>query len=164
MSKDGLGMKLLSRNHDGCTFLIGKKARRILLELLQRYPVTTDSYQGERSTALNILPDGEEQLLAEALTQARQQIRLELKNILRNEDSWAEDPRGVRLLLTPDQLEIMLQILNDVRVGSWMRLGCPADIELMTGVQLSEATIELTWAINMATWFQVGFLKAQQPG
>ncbi len=164
MSRERIGMRLLSRNHDGCTFLIGKKARRILLELVQRYPVTSASYQRERTEALKIVPDGETELLEEALGQARKQNRRELETILKNPDSWAEDKRGIQLSLTPEHLEIMLQILNDVRVGSWVRLGCPTDLESPTTVNISEDNIELAWAINMAAWFQMGFLEAQKRG
>ncbi len=153
-------MKLLSRNHDGCTFLLGKKERRILLELLQRFPVLNGNYQDQRSKKLKIKPAGDRHLLVETLEEFRKQTRRDLEEILNDEHRWVADSRGMRLLLTPDQLKILLQVLNDVKVGSWVRLGCPSDLESVPVPALNKEIIELTWAVNTVTVFQMVFLQA----
>lgn len=155
-------MKLLDRNHDGCTFLLGKKERRILLELLRRYPLTTATHQLERSKALEIQPHGDPALLRETLDQSRSQVRSELQTFLNEEERWSEDELGLRLSLTPEQVEIVLQALNDVRVGSWTRLGSPDD-QHAPPLLLTADNIELAWAMDMAGHFQMQFLAAHDP-
>ena len=40
-----------------------------------------------------------------------------------------ETSRGLELTLAPTQMEWLLQVLNDVRVGSWLTLGKPEEGE-----------------------------------
>ena len=56
------------------------------------------------------------------------------------------------------ELEWLLQILNDVRVGSWIILGSPE--QAMEFKLLNEKTAADFWAMEMSGQFQMNFLAA----
>jgi len=65
---------------------------------------------------------------------------------------------GPRLSLSPSELEWLLKILNDVRVGSWIILGSPE--QGMEFKLLNEKTAPDFWAMEMSGQFQMRFLEA----
>ena len=72
--------------------------------------------------------------------------------------TWRQDTYLVLNPLTPSELEWLLQILNDVRVGSWIILGSPE--QAMEFKLLNEKTAADFWAMEMSGQFQMRFLEA----
>jgi hypothetical protein len=56
----------------------------------------------------------------------------------------------------------VLQVLNDIRVGSWVQLGEP-NINTRELPELSEQNMQYAWAIEMAGLFQHTLLEATGP-
>jgi hypothetical protein len=65
---------------------------------------------------------------------------------------------GGRLSLSPAEVEWVLQVLNDIRVGSWIILGSPEE----RLPELNETNAPHVWAMEMAGHFQAQLLEALQ--
>jgi hypothetical protein len=138
---------------DTYLFQLVAREKDLLLRVLQLYPRIPPGHQllsksGGRE-------DQNQRLLDEALQEARSQIAKELRSLMtdpkrlwRFEGSW-------RLRLSSSDMEWFLQILNDVRVGSWIRLGSPESP--LRG--LTRETAADFWAMEMAGAFQMRFLE-----
>jgi hypothetical protein len=69
------------------------------------------------------------------------------------------------LSLKISEAEWLLQVLNDIRVGSWLRLGSPDRTEEFMAA-LSEQTAPYFWAMEVSGHFQMVLVHAlsSQPG
>ena len=149
-------MKLVRSAQDQFHFQLGKREQQFLLQTLRLYPRIPAAHQPlSRSTAL---PDQEEnqRLLNEALAEQRAENKKRLMAFLAKPQRFAENKAGVLLKLSASEMEWLLQILNDIRVGSWVYLGSPeSPIE-----HLDETTAPHLWAMEMAGFFQMRLLEA----
>ncbi len=148
-------MKLLRREPGMVVFSLGKRQKRQLLEVLSLYPrVPSTEYKISR----NGLPDMAEgqRLLDEALAEQRTENKRLLRDFLADPGRFpAAAPWTMRL---PDtSLEWLLQILNEVRVGSWVAIGSPEGGVLSV---LSAKTAPDIWAMEIAGYFQACLLEA----
>jgi hypothetical protein len=64
---------------------------------------------------------------------------------------------GYLLTLNPEEREILLQILNDIRVGCWHVLGEPEKLEPETP-PMSQKELFLYNLMHLAGYFEVAFL------
>ena len=67
-------------------------------------------------------------LLDEAMATRRKEARTELEEWLRSDGRFAHTDEGEELRLHNDEVEWLLQILNNVRVGAWQHLGEPENL------------------------------------
>jgi hypothetical protein len=102
--------------------------------------------------------ESNQRLLDEALAEQRVQNKAQLQAFLSDAQRYKEDASGCRLSLLPSDVEWILQILNDVRVGSWMILGSPDEIHAMN--MLNEKTARHFWAMEIAGLFQQQLIEA----
>jgi hypothetical protein len=63
------------------------------------------------------------------------------------------------LNLSGEQLEWLLQVLNDIRVGSWVQLGSP-DTDTVRRGGLTPEEARAVAAMDMSAYFQSGLLEA----
>ncbi|HVY70208.1 MAG TPA: hypothetical protein VHH73_09790, partial [Verrucomicrobiae bacterium] len=63
-----------------------------------------------------------------------------------------------RLDFNAEELEWLLQILNDIRVGSWVRLGAP-DLD-MVKPEVTPDNLRYAWALDVSGCFQAALLRA----
>ena len=118
-------MKLLRVNKSGFVFQLGPQEKRLLFETLKLYPLVPASHH-----RLSKNPDSDEaqenqRLLEESLAEQRQENQRQVLALLNEPQRLHETKNGFELTLAPAQLEWLLQVLNDVRVGSWLALGEP---------------------------------------
>ncbi len=149
-------MKLLERSDRGLVFQLGSREKNLLQSLLQFYPRMPAGHQPlSKSRAL---PDMEssQRLLEEALAEHRKENRQQLKKLLLDPHRMATNDAGWRLSLSPGDLEWLLQVLNDIRVGSWIKLGSPEG----RCDKINEQTAPHLWAMEMALSFQACLLEA----
>lgn len=147
-------MKLIKTGaHDTYQFQLVAREKDLLLRVLQLYPRIPPGHQLLSKSGGK--EDPNQRLLDEALQETRSQITKELKCLMadpkklwRVEGSW-------RLKLSSTDMEWLLQILNDVRVGSWIRLGSPES----PWRGLNTETAADFWAMEMAGAFQMRFLE-----
>jgi hypothetical protein len=101
----------------------------LLREVLQMFPVTpVDHHRASKGSAT--VPDSSQLLLRDAAIAQKAFLRTAIRDWIQRErvtNTSAGAAGTVRLRLTAADLEHLLQVLNDIRVGSWLALGCPDD-------------------------------------
>ena len=96
-----------------------------LLATLRLYPMLPGDYHQITISNAEELKAGQS-LLEEAMAQQRADHKQKLDRFLASPGRFrVEGPDLYRFNVTGDQLEWLLQILNDVRVGCWVKLGKP---------------------------------------
>jgi hypothetical protein len=118
-------MKLLRSDKRGYVFHLGEREKHVLLQTLQLYPLVPASHH--RLARSGDSPEDEERqrLLDEALAEHRRENRRQLQAMLNETHRFQKTESGFQLNLTAAQIEWLLQVLNDIRVGSWLALGEP---------------------------------------
>ena len=151
-------MKLIRVTKGNFLFQLGKREKLLLTQVLRLYPrIPPATFRLSKS---GNLPDGEASqcLLDESLAEQRAENRKTLQAFLTDQRRFTDTESGSRLSLSPSELEWLLQILNDVRVGSWIILGSPEQgIEFKL---LNEKNAADFWAMEMSGQFQMRFLEA----
>jgi hypothetical protein len=118
-------VKFLRASKAGQVYLLHDREKQLLLQTLKLYPLVPASHH--RLSKGNDSQQAEENqcLLEEALEEQRQENRRQVLAMLDDPQRFRETQKGLELTLTPAQIEWLLQVLNDVRVGSWLALGEP---------------------------------------
>ena len=147
-------MTLLRRAKDLYLFQLGRREKGLLLGLLRLYPRVPSAYQ--RLSKSPGLDDASQKLLDDALAEQRAENKNRLHSWLTAPNRFVEHQGHWRLSLSPPELEWLLQILNDIRLGSWIILGSP---QTRVG-PVTEQTAPHIWAMEMAGTFQMAFLAA----
>jgi hypothetical protein len=151
-------VKLLRVTKGNFLFQLGKREKQLLLQVLRLYPrIPAGNFRLSKSGKL---PDAEanQRLLDDSLAEQRDQNRKTLQAFLSDPRRFVDTESGSRLSLSSSELEWLLQILNDVRVGSWVILGSPE--QAMEFKLLNEKTAPNFWAMEMSGQFQMRFLEA----
>ena len=148
-------MKLISSRDGQLVFQLGKREKILLFELLKLYPRLPPAHQP--LTKSRGLPDqvASQRLLEEALTEHRAESKRQLQKLLSDPARLSETAKDWRLLLSAAELEWLLQVLNDIRVGSWVLLGSPEENFRV----VDEQTAPHVWAMEIAGSFQMAFLE-----
>jgi hypothetical protein len=151
-------MKLLRSARGRLVFHLSRRERPLLLAVLERYPCIPPAHHRLSRKAPTADADANQQLLEEALAEHRAERLQQLRALLADPKRWRELPTGAELTLSGGDLEWLLQVLNDVRVGSWVLLGSPErPVEVV-----NEETTPYLWAMEVAGFFQMQLLHAQQ--
>jgi hypothetical protein len=140
-------------------FRISAREEALLLEVLRLYPVLDNTYH-RISQDPKAGTSAEQRLLEESMSQQRAAHRRKVDSLFHNPQRFFKDVLGERhLVLTATQLEWLLQVLNDVRVGSWVRLGCP-DLQKPASLNLARANTRTLQAMHICGEFQLALLEA----
>ncbi len=152
-------MKLIQRQEDAFLFDIGKREKRLLLEVLKLYPLIPKAHHRlSKSTDATRLSDNQ-RLLEEALDERTQQNKRQLQAMLNDERRFKDTDSGCRLTLNPSQIEWLLQVVNDIRVGSWLILGEP-DERNGEPIELNNKNARYYAAMEFCGYFQMALLDA----
>jgi hypothetical protein len=117
-------MKLFPTNAASCGFEFTPQEKQLFFEVLALYPLTPPAHQ--RLSRTPGPDDAENQkLLEEALAAHRQETRQRVQALLTDPRSFQAQGEGYSWTVSREDLEWLLQVLNDVRVGSWLALGSP---------------------------------------
>jgi hypothetical protein len=151
-------VKLLRSAKDRFVFQLGRREKELLAQILRLYPCIPAAHQPLSKTGN--MEQSSQRLLDEALAEQRQENRKQVEELLADSRRLKQHERTWALSLTSAELEQLLQILNDVRVGSWVMLGSPEPrLEL-----LDEKMAPHVWAMEMAGYFQMRFLEVLDGG
>ena len=106
-------------------------------------------------------------MLEESLKAQREANRKNVLALLSESKRFTKITNGYRANFTRGEIEWLLQVFNDVRVGSWLALGSPAaHPEIMPG--MSNQTMTHIVTMDIAAFFEMAFLQAVrgdlQPG
>ena len=149
-------MILIQQDKDAFVFQLASREKLLLLELLKAYPQMPPAQRVVSKSAK--LPDQatSQRLLDEALAEQRAENKRKLHALLCDSRRWKEQQKHWLLQLSPPDLEWMLQVLNDIRVGSWVELGSPEQWSEM----IPPDKAPRVWTMELAGAFQMAFLHA----
>jgi hypothetical protein len=117
-------VKLLRVNKNSFVFQFNAREQELLFEVLQLYPLVPATRA--RLTKDPAAQSAENQrLLEESLAEQRAENRRHVTALLNAPDRLQPSGKHVLLKLQPTEMEWLLQVLNDLRVGSWIALGEP---------------------------------------
>lgn len=149
-------MKLLRAGKHGLVFQLGPRAKQLLIETIELYPLVPASHhciakEGD-------VPAGEhQQLLEDALAEQRRENRRQLQAMINKPERFRKARSGFEFTLSRPEIEILLQAFNDVRVGSWLALGEPEQGEAPPP---TEANARHLIAMEVSGMFQSALLAA----
>jgi len=150
-------MRLVRVGKEKFVFHLGKREKDLLVAVLSQYPVLIARQPLSKSGASD--SEGSNQrLLDEALAEQRQANKQQLRTLLRDASRLKATENGWRMSLSTADIECLLQILNDVRVGSWVILGSPDDE--VWNLTLDENTAPYAWAMLAAGDFQMKLIHS----
>ena len=149
-------MKLVKATKARLVFELGQREKRSLPQILKLYPCMPSGHHMLSKSGR--LPDrvANQQLLDEALAEQRAENKKQVQALLADPRRFEHTETGVRLSLSPADVEWLMQVLNDIRVGSWVILGSPDK----KPVELNAATVPHFLAMEMAGYFQMQLLEA----
>ena len=124
-------MKLVRIRREKFEFEMGRAEKELLLRVLHLYPLVPEAHY--RLSKGGQIPNQEENqhLLDEALKFQRLAHKKQLQAMLEEPARFAASDTGFRVAFTHGEMEWLLQVLNDVRIGSWLALGSPGLEEQM---------------------------------
>jgi hypothetical protein len=124
-------MRLYREPGDKLKFVINREEREVVVFLLGRYPVLDPSYHQLSQPAHREALAAEQALLTEHLTEDQQSNRRRIAEFIQNRLP-DPDPQAPPLpvIVTLAEADWLLRIVNDIRVGCWVRLGRPESDEL----------------------------------
>lgn len=154
-------MRLLRRTETALVFQLGKKEAPLLLEALSHYPVLSTGYQplSKHAPREPEKQQADQQMLEEALAAQKSENRLRLAQFLSVPERIKPNASGCRFTLELSEVEWFLQILNDLRVGSWHAAGAPEDLDAQM-LEINEKTLPHLWVMDVSGFFQSQILEA----
>ena len=153
-------MMLLRKRNAAFTFELKPGERILLLKLLRQYPLTPLSHHKIAHGAVTGKRAGEQQLLEEAMAAHQQALRQQVQDLLAPGRRFTKFGDQYHLTLREAEIEWLLQVLNDVRVGCWVQLGCPEHEQLN---ELRQTNADANLLMEMAVLFQMVLLSALHP-
>jgi hypothetical protein len=149
-------VKLIRTTKAKLVFQLGRHEKRLLRDVLNRYPRIPPAHQPLSKSGRVPDRDANQRLLDEALAEQRAENKKQLQALLAAPNRFQETPAGCQLSLARSEMEWLLQVLNDIRVGSWICLGSPEE-------KLPSTTTAMArdyWMMEMAGCFQAQLLEA----
>lgn len=154
-------MKFIGRHEAQLVFELNGREKSLLCALLQLFPLTPVSHPRlEQNTELPAAEaEMNQRLLAEALSSQKAESRNWVKRVLAEPNHFKSAKEGFYFTLQRPEMETLLQVLNDVRIGSWLTLGSP-DTEKVRKLLVDPQSILHVHRLEIAGWFEMFFLKS----
>jgi len=152
-------VKLIKRTEKQCVFRISKREKRLLFEILKLYPLIPTAHHRLSRTADAKTIEADQRLLEEALAEQKKENRKQLMAMLAEENRFVAAGDGYRFTLSTHKTDWLLQILNDIRVGSWVKLGCP-DEKNGKPAELKDEDLYYYFAMEYCFLLQCAWLSA----
>lgn len=108
----------------GLVIQLDASERDILQEALKLYPLVPATHH-RLSQTTEAGADENQRLLEESLAEQRAENRRQLDAVILAPERWRKVGNGFHLRLSAPDVEWLLQVFNDIRVGSWLQLGQP---------------------------------------
>lgn len=153
-------MKLVEHSGDQFVFEFQHREYQVFQAVLEMYPVLNPDYHQitREPTDDQRLAESQE-LLREAMAAQREENRKRVAAFL-GENNWEQHGARMRVKMTGDEIEWILQVLNDIRVGSWVILGKP-DHEKGEMPEVTLDKMPYAGALEVCGYFQMAFLQTK---
>lgn len=157
-------MKLVGRQGDSLVLALRPRDREQWVFLLRRYPVFRPCDHRLASPRDEEGLAAEQRVLEEALTEQHKGNRKLIEGFIQERlalpaPSDPNAPQSIRLTVTQAEVNWLLEILNDVRIGCWVSLGRPDEEQLHSGQLVATHPLECG-AMELAAWVQLFLLGA----
>ena len=150
-------MKLIRADQDQFQFKLSRGEMLRLLHVLKLYPLVPATHHRLSKGRKITNREENQQLLEEALKAQRQENRKQLESMLSEPQRFVKQGLVYHASFTRNEIEWLLQVLNDVRVGSWIALGSPEQREEAIK-RLNEQNRPHVIAMDVAGYFEGYFL------
>ncbi|HEY6169006.1 MAG TPA: DUF2017 family protein [Verrucomicrobiae bacterium] len=160
-------MKLVKRHRQTLVFELGARERELVIHALRLYPQLNPDYHRITKAKRGRKLEEAQKLLVEAMTERCAENRQLVATFIREKLGGApveteKRARGkILLMLTRAQADWMLEVLNDVRVGSWVKLGRPDQTDVRS-MRLSAENVAAFGVMEFCGYLQMILLEALQ--
>lgn len=152
-------MRFVRAETDQFVFEIGVREKSLFREVLKYFPMIPSSHHRlsrEQQTRGNA---DDQKLLEEALAANKQDQKGRVEAFLANSQRFVAHGRTQRVTFRREEMEWLLQVLNDVRVGSWLALGCP-DPDEGKPPEVTELNARYLFLMELSGHFQCVLIEA----
>jgi len=152
-------MRLLKQGGAGWKYELNRNEGILLRTLVKEFPLSAAVVVGISRTGTDAKSAERQRLLNESLAQHRQELKrlagkLLAANLKAGKDGW-------RLSLNESEREVLLQLLNDIRVESWHALGEPENLDAFPA-DPSGTDLRHHHLLQVAGYFEWKMLEAGQ--
>ncbi len=148
-------MKLIRAEKDQFTFGLNQRERELLFQILKMFPLIPPSHHQLSKTG-KARPE-DQRLLDEAVAEQRGENAKRVQAFLDEPGKFREIQNEIQFSLALAEIEWLLQVLNDVRVGAWLALGEPEEFALP---KIEKNNARYFFAMEVSGHFQVELLAA----
>ena len=149
-------MRLVETKDGLYVFHVAKRERALLTHVLKLFPVSNGPI-GPLSKSGDEAKLAEHELaLAEALAEQRTEHKRLMDAFLGEQGRFAEVKGGFHVRLTTVQFDWLLRVLNEVRVGLWVKLGRPEELAPLAMAGQLDSVV----AMEICAFFQSRLLEA----
>jgi hypothetical protein len=152
-------MKLVKESKGVWQYHLAQNEADVLVGLLKKFPFTKIDAVKISKTDKHPKAREREKLLNESLAEHRKELKKLALDLIRPDKLKLEE-KGLLMTLSSENRETMLQILNDIRVGSWRVLGEPDDLHTNTP-QTSAKDLAYRSLMDLAGYFECGLLTTE---
>lgn len=152
-------MRVFEKTGSALVLELGLAETDFLKQILSDYPLVAN--ESRRFSAFADASEVREntQLLQNSLNEHTQTNRAKLRTWLAAPETWKPFPDRTLLSLKTEDCSWFLQILNDLRIGSWQKLDCP-DLEELDSAELNRENAYPLLAMEISGLLQTLILNA----
>jgi len=149
-------MKLFQSHDDVFVLGFDPAEKQALLDTLKGFPSVPPSHHRLSKSSLLATTENQE-LLDESLAAQRAQNIKQISVLLTKPGRLKRVANQWQFTVTRPEIELLLQVINDVRVGSWIALGSP-DLEQENGMVFDEKTLPLILRMELSGYLEEFFI------
>jgi len=152
-------MKFNRMDGDKFEFELARREKELLLHVLNLYPLVPATHHRLSQGGEIPDPDGNQRLLDEAIKTQRLANKKQLLALLNEPGRFTVTTDGCTIGFVRGEIEWLLQVLNDVRIGNWLALGSPGYAEVKK-LPADKASLRHAAIMDIAGGFESYFLGA----
>jgi hypothetical protein len=152
-------MRLVAQSRENWQYHLERSEADILAGLLKKFPLTELIATQISTTGKGAETVERNKLLNESLAEHRKELAKLAANLLVG-DKWQRTAKGHLLTLDGAAREVLLQILNDIRVGCWRALGEPESLEIPLAATSPKSATHRN-LMDLAGYFEMNLLEPE---
>lgn len=149
-------MKFLKHSRGRWEYQMNRQEAMCLRALIKQFPLTPAALVKISRTESGGKVTGREQLLNESLAEHRSELKRKARKFLAARRLKSGE-QGWRLRVDPEEREMLLQLLNDIRIESWRALGAPENLESRSN-RPTETGLNFHTLMQLAGFFEFELL------
>lgn len=151
-------MKLVRSSRGRLVFRLGAREKQLLFRVLGLYPLVPPAHHRLITEGKGAPGTEDQRLFEEAIAEQRQENRRQVVALLKKR-RFRKTGRFLEFSLKTTEMESVLQVLNDVRIGAWIALGEPQELDRPA---FNENNAPFFLAMDLAGYFQANLLAAME--